>query len=254
MKIIKSLLLASTMMFASAPFNDGGCTANAAPSLSKAEVKKTVHGVAVSPYVRKVRIVMFEKGLEHELKEVLPAKILKALNQDVPAELTAISPLGKIPAYTEGSFTIADSGIIVDYLDRTNSANPLYPEDAKERARVEWFHKYADEVVAGVVLHKVFIERVLKPQILKADTDTLVVDQALREELPKVLQYLENELGNKQWIVGDKFTMADIALGSQFVNLTLSGEKIDAQIYPKFAAYIDRVHARDSFKKATAAQ
>jgi glutathione S-transferase len=49
-------------------------------------------------------------------------------------------------------------------------------------------------------------------------------------------------------MVGSRFSVADIALGSQFVNLMHAGERVDAGRWPNLAAYVERIHARPSFK------
>ncbi len=224
-------------------------TTPAVPLVSVTSNSKKVYGVAVSPFVRKVRVVMIEKSIPYELEEILPTKLLKAMNKDVPESFSKVSPLGKIPAYSEGDFSIADSAVIVDYLDRTHPNPPLYPKDPKAHARADWFHKYADEVVSGVVMSKIFMERVIKPQILGQSANEEGVQEAIQKDLPPIFDYLEKEIGEKKWIVGDDFTMADIALGSQFANLKMAEVTIDAAKYPKLASYIDRIFERESFKK-----
>ena len=84
----------------------------------------TVHGVPLSPFVRKVRIAMLEKGLAYDLVPVIP---LPPANND-PA-FRKMSPLGKIPAYEDGDFSISDSSVILNYLD--SNEPKLLPEDAQ---------------------------------------------------------------------------------------------------------------------------
>ncbi|HXF90674.1 MAG TPA: glutathione S-transferase family protein [Candidatus Nitrosotenuis sp.] len=249
MNFIKTLTLATSMMTLIGSFAPQSYAGSMKPTSETAQVKKTVYGVSVSPFVRKVRVVMIEKNLPYELKEVLPNKLLNALKQPIPEDFARVSPAGKIPAYQEGDFSLADSAVIADYLDRAFPGKSLYPTDPKSRAKTEWFHKYADEVVASVVIQKIFIERFVKPKVLSQETNEQIVQEALANELPPILGYLEKEIGDKKWMMGDEFTMADIALGSQFANLKLAGESIDATKYPKLAAYVERIHARDSFKQ-----
>jgi glutathione S-transferase len=59
---------------------------------------------------------------------------------------------------------------------------------------------------------------------------------------------LENEISNRQWLVADRFTVADIGVAAQFVNFQLAGCTVDAKRWTQLAAYIDRVHSRPSFK------
>lgn len=210
---------------------------------------RVVYGVAVSPFVRAVRVVMHELNIPYELKEVLPVKLLNALKMEIPADFAKVSPLGKIPAYTEGDFSLSDSRVISNYLHATTPGSTLYSKDAKEKARQEWFVKYTDEVIVPVIHGDILIERVVKKVVLKAETNEKVVQEALTTKLPPILDYLEKEIGDKEWIAGSHFSMADIAIGTLFAGLKTAGEKVDATKYPKLASYIDRIHDRDSFKK-----
>jgi glutathione S-transferase len=60
----------------------------------------TLHGATISPYVRKVAITLNEKGIEYNLNPVNPFP--------APKEHFEISPLGKIPAITDGDYSLAD--------------------------------------------------------------------------------------------------------------------------------------------------
>ena len=93
---------------------------------------RIVHGANASPFVRKVRVALAEKGLAYELKPIFPF--------NVSAEYKKISPLGKIPAYEEDGKTLADSSVICAYLERAHPEPALYPSDPYEygRARLWW--------------------------------------------------------------------------------------------------------------------
>ncbi|MDP3532400.1 MAG: glutathione S-transferase family protein [Alphaproteobacteria bacterium] len=212
--------------------------------------ERVVYGVSVSPYVRKVKVMLNEKKLPFKQSEVLPLIGLKATNSEIPDDFTKASPLGKIPAYSEKDWSIADSGVIGDYLEAQYPAIKLLPSDPRERARAKWFEKYGDETLANVIHTKIFIERVVKPLVFKQQTDESVVQKAISEELPPLFDYLEKEVGDKQFIAGNLFSIADIAIVTHFVSLEKSNVKLDAQKWPKLAAYVQRIIKRDSFQKA----
>src|SRR2546422_5505554 len=96
----------------------------------------TVYGIPLSPFVRKVRVAMAEKGLKYDLDPVIPV--------NVSPEYRKISPLGKVPAFRDGDRTLADSSVICSYLERTHPNPPLYPTDPYDYARALWFEEYAD--------------------------------------------------------------------------------------------------------------
>ena len=63
-----------------------------------------------------------------------------------------------------------------------------------------------------------------------------------------LFDYLESQLTG-DWLAGGQFSIADIAIGTQFVNLRLAGVGVDTVRWPKLSRYVARVHERPSFKK-----
>jgi hypothetical protein len=87
----------------------------------------TLYGALGSSFVRKAIVALTEKGITYDHDPVPPF---------VPnVEYRKISPLGKIPAYRGGDRTLADSWVIIAYLERTHPEPPLYPRDPYEYAR-----------------------------------------------------------------------------------------------------------------------
>jgi glutathione S-transferase len=199
----------------------------------------TLHGVNLSPFVRKVRVALAEKGIAHDQEQVLPF--------GQTPEFYAISPLGKIPVWQEGDFTLPDSSVIIDYLERTHPEPALYPTDARERAHALWLEEYADTRVVDV-LTTVFFQRFVAPTFLQQETDTALVEETLTERIPPVFDYLEQRIGDRDVLVGNHFSIADIAVTSPFVNFRIAGETPDAGRWPKLAGYVDRMFARPAYK------
>ena len=204
----------------------------------------TVHGIPLSPFVRKVRVALLEKGVAHDVNPVVP---IPPAN-DAP-EFRAVSPLGKIPAYQDGDFAISDSSVILNYLDAAEPNPKLIPDDPKARARALWFEELADSRLAEGV-GPVFFQRIVNPKIMNQPTDEAAVQTALTETLPPVFEYLEGQLQDEEALVGGRFSIADVAVGSMLRQFQMAGESVDAAKYPKLAAYAERVLARPSFKTA----
>ena len=78
--------------------------------------------------------------------------------------------------------------------------------------------------------------------------------QTSLEQLPSLLDYLEASLQDNDFMVGDRLTVADIAIASQFVNFGHGREKIDHQRWPQLTAYVERLHQRPSFAQLIAAE
>lgn len=200
---------------------------------------RTVYGVSASPFVRKVRVLLAEKNLDYQLEPVFPGP-------QAPPDWRQLSPLGKVPAFRDGDRTLSDSSVICAYLERVAPEPSLYPRDAFAYARALWFEEYGDGGLIPVFGPKIFFQRVVGPRFFNQPTDPAVVEQAIQTELPPLLDYLESQLSG-EFLVGDRFSIADIGVVSPFVNLRYAGVDVDAARWPKLADYVRRVTARPSF-------
>jgi len=208
----------------------------------------TLFGAPVSPFVRKVMVALAEKGIAYEHDPVVPAVApaeFKRVSKDV-------SPLGRIPAYRDGDFALADSSVIIAYLERVKPSPALYPSDTRDYARALWFEEYGDGGLAPIIGGKIFFQKIAGPAFFKQPTDEAVVTKAINEELPPLLDYLETQLGNGDWLVGRSFSIADVGVATQFAQASLCGVSPDAKRWPKLASYVDRALARPSFAEAIA--
>lgn len=196
-------------------------------------------GTGLSPFVRKVQVTLAEKGLAFEHDPMVPF--------GVSDDYKRMHPLGKIPTLTDGERVLPDSSAICAYLERRHPAPALYPADPYEAARALWYEEFADAgLINGTIVP--FQERVVGPAFFKRASDAARIEQALKEILPPLFDYLEREIGDGEYVVGNRFSIADIALGTQFVNFDHGQERVDASRWPRLAAYVERLHARPSFK------
>lgn len=201
--------------------------------------KPILHGVNLSPYVRKVRVALAEKGIAYDAVPVMPFG---------PREdYLKLSPLGKIPCYQEGDFTLPDSSAILAYLERKQPEPPLYPADAREYARSLWYEEYADSKLAAICTVP-FFQRVVQGKLMKQKVDEAAVHRVLSEDAPPAFDYLEGELAEREFLAGGRFGVADIAVASFFVSMEHGGETVDAGRWPRLADYLARIHGRPAYK------
>lgn len=198
----------------------------------------TIHGAALSPFVRKVRVLMAEKSLPYDLNPVTPFA--------PPPNWKQLSPLGKIPAYQDGAFSVADSSVICAYLERKHPSPPLYPKNDEDWAHALFFEEYADTKLFEVCA-PVFFQRVIRGKMMKQAPDEEAVKKAEADQ-PPVFDWLESKAPDGDAIVGGRFSIADISIASPITNLQHAGGGIDAKRWPKLAAYVARTQARPSFK------
>jgi glutathione S-transferase len=198
-----------------------------------------VYGASMSPYVRKVLAFGTEKGLELENKPI-------GIGSDDPA-FRAASPFGKIPAFEDGDFKIADSSAIIAYLDALRPGPNLIPTEARARARCVWWDEFADTMLMDCG-RKLFFNRVVAPLFMGRAGDLEAADKAEREQLPPLLDYLEGQVPDAGgYLVEDRVTLADIAVASPLVNL-IHHLKLDLARWPRTLAYMEAMHARPSLR------
>jgi len=198
-----------------------------------------VHGVHLSPFVRKVLLTLEYKGIPYESVDVFPGS-------DEP-EFRAISPLGKIPVLEDDGFTIPDTSVICRYLDRVHPDNPIYPADAQLEAQACWLEEFADskliEACAGL-----FRQKFLNPAMFNTPTDEAVVTDILENQMPGLLDYLESQTPESGVLVGDAISIADFAVVTCFLQASYGDFEVDGETHPKLRAYLDRCLSNDLVK------
>ncbi|MEP7154489.1 MAG: glutathione S-transferase family protein [Betaproteobacteria bacterium] len=207
-----------------------------------------IYGVPVSVHTRKVIVAAIEKNLPYQLTAVVPV-----IPGNPPANWRTLSPTGLIPVLSDGDFTLADSTAICVYLERTHPTRPLYPADAKENAQVLWFEQYAGGTVFRNVVHPIFREVFVQPNVNKVPTDAAKVDAVLAGAAPEVFGYLESVAGDG-FLVGPRMTMADVAVVSNLITFQYIGFELDASRYPKLKTLFERVIAQPAMRKAIQAE
>ena len=169
-----------------------------------------VFGSTLSPYVRKVMVFGAEKGLELELQ---PA----GMGRGGP-EFEAASPFRKMPGFKDGDFLISDSSAIVTYLEAKYPEPNLIPPSPEARARTIWFDELADTLMMAAG-GAIFGNRFVKPRVLKMDCDHAAAEQAERELLPPIFDYLDGVIPASGFLgdgaVGDPLSASPASFNKQ---------------------------------------
>jgi glutathione S-transferase len=201
-----------------------------------------VLGAGVSPFVRKVRAFLAEKGQTYQHEPVNPFA--------PPEGWRDLSPLGRIPAFRDGDRVINDSSVICQYLERRFPEPALYPRDAYDFARALWIEEFMDGGLVPIVGPKLFRALVLQPLLTRKpadDASEAAARKAWDEEVAPLLDYLERTLGDREWFAGERISVADLAVASPFVNARFAGFAPERARWPRLRAFLDRVWQRPSF-------
>lgn len=198
-----------------------------------------LYGSSMSPFVRKVLAYCGERNIEVELQPT-------GFPNHLPEYLEA-SPFRRMPALRDGDYLLADSSAIIHYLEAKYPDRPLIPADARLRGKTIWFEEFADTILFACGA-KIFFNLVVAPRFLGRPGDPEVAAAAERDELPPILDYLEKVAPDEGgYLVGDRLTLADIAVAGPFANLRHTRTNVDPERYPRTLAYIDRILSRPSF-------
>ena len=187
------------------------------------------------PYSQKVRIVLAEKDLEHELVHVDLAK-----GDHKTAEFRKLNPLGKVPVLVDEDVVVYDSTIIDEYLDEEYPNPALMPEDSGNRARVRLLEDFCDNFF---IPQTIFILTELHRSDAERDQEKL---RRYSGEIQRVLQWLEPQLAGKSFLVGE-FSLADAAFAGRAVILSQLGIDIDARLH-NVTGWIARLYERPSVR------
>jgi len=198
-----------------------------------------VIGSYLSPYVRKVLVVLWLKGVPYEVDPIVPF-----YGDD---RFSEISPIRRIPVLIDDQVTLPDSSVICQYLEDRYPDPALYPERITDRARARWLEEFADSRMGEVFIWRLFNQVAIKPAVWGEPTDPAVVENVLKSDIPQILDYLERQVPAQGFIFGN-LSVADISIACFFRNAGFARFRIDAADWPRTAAFVERVLKLDAFE------
>ena len=200
----------------------------------------TIIGSYLSPYVRKVLACLEIKQIAYEIDPIVPYFGNEAFS--------AISPLRRIPVLVDSAVTLTDSTVICEYLNEAYPGPALLPATPERRARSRWLEEYADTRMGDVFIWHYYNQLVIRKKVWRREPDRAVLDAAVNEEIPGVLDYLEGVAPAEGWLFDD-IAVADIAIASFFRNAQFAGFEFDAARWPRTTAFVGRVLAHSALAR-----
>jgi glutathione S-transferase len=192
-----------------------------------------IHHHPRSTYSRRVRIALIEKNIPHELVELDMAK-----KEHKQSPYLKLNPYARVPALQEDGFLLYESTAILNYLEATHPQPALVPADARGRALVDMHMKLCDLQFTRQSGTIIFPKRFLP----KERWDMEVIAKS-KSEIEKHLDVLEqNYLAGREYLVGDKFSLAEVCYAPFLQFLPL----MDITPPPAVAAWSARMLARPS--------
>lgn len=202
-----------------------------------------VYGAAFSVYVKAVRLVLEEKGVDYELHEVDPFAA-----DGPPAEHLERHPFGKIPAFEDGRVRLFESEAIARYIDDAYPGPPLQPVDPVARALMSQTISVLRSYAYPTWVWTVYIERISKPgRGEKPD------EAAIAGAMPKVeacARIIAQAMGDRPFLAGETPTLADCFAAPMLACLMEApeGASVLAEV-PTLSAWWDRMRARKTVQR-----
>jgi glutathione S-transferase len=170
----------------------------------------------LSPFARKVRIVLAEKSLDFTMKS---EKVWERR-----PEFLALNPAGEVPVLIEPDSTVlAGCDAIVEYLDEVYREKLLIGINAIDRAEVRrlvaWFDIKMDREVTGNLVG----EKMMKRMIGEGQPNSQAI-RAGHANLPHHLDYIGYLVDRRRWLAGDHFSVADITAAAHLSTLDYLGD------------------------------
>lgn len=194
-------------------------------------------GTPGSPFSRKVRIVLEERGIPYEYIVERPS---------VPgSRVPQFNPLGKIPVLVfDDGRALYDSPVIVEYLDMQGDGPKLIPERFEERIEVKRWEALGDGIAEATVL----INHEYREPQEKQRAQAWFERQ--RAKIDRGLATMEKDLGAEAFCFGKRFTLADVAAGYALDYLDQALPEVDWRTaHPALRRLGQRLAARPSFSR-----
>ena len=178
----------------------------------------------------KVRLLLKQLSLPHE---VVRLDLFKGEARTAGYRKT--NPFGRVPYIVEDGFQLAESNAILLYLAR---GSPLLPGDARAQALIQqWMFFEQNQVELNIGLPRIF-RKLHSPEAEQ-------LDSYFRPRAAAALKVLERHLASRSWLVGEQYSVADIAL---FAYTHLGPEAgHDLAALPSVSAWLARVRAQPGF-------
>jgi glutathione S-transferase len=198
----------------------------------------TLYYHPLASFCHKVLIALYENQTTFE------GQIVDLADERSAAEMLAFWPVGKIPVLRDSSRdrTVPETSIIIEYLTRYYPGpQALLPEDVDTALDARLWDRFFDLYV-GVPMQKIVTDR-LRPS---GRSDVEGVEQA-KHSLRQAYTVAERKLENREWVLGDAFSMADCAAAPALfyadIALPFSAD------FPNLKAYFERLLGRPSFAR-----
>ena len=200
---------------------------------------RTLYHQPLSPYCRKIRIVLKEKGQSFDL--------VVERDWDRRPEFLAMNPGGDLPVLVEPDGTVfSGHAAITEYLDEAYPDHPLIGFSPKDRAEARRLAGWFDVKFQAEVSRYLLGEKLVKRQMRKGETDAAAIRAGLHN-IHHHLDYIGYLCERRRWLAGDDVSIADIAAAAHVSAVDYLGD-VPWEDHPEARAWYQRFKSRPSMR------
>lgn len=203
-----------------------------------------LYHVALSPFCRKVRLVLAEKKIECELTE--------ERYWDASTDFLRRNPAGKVPVLRLDGLTMAESTPICEYIEEKYPDPKLLPEEPEARYETRRLVAWFDDKFHSEVTSKLLYERVNKKLMAKGFPDSSSV-KAGAKAIKFHIDYMTWLLDRRKWLAGNAMTLADFAAAAHFSALDYISD-VDWHRSESVKNWYAKIKSRPAFRNILADQ
>ena len=189
----------------------------------------TLYSGITCPFSQRCRFVLYEKGMDFEIKDV------DVFNK--PEDLALMNPYNQVPVLVERDLILHESNIINEYIDERFPHPQLMPGDPVMRGR------------GRLVLYRMEKELFSLVQVLENPESTNKEQAKAREAIGNGLTLLAPSFTKNKYILGDDFSMIDVAMSPLLWRSDYYDIKLGKSAAP-LLKYAERIFQREAFIEA----
>jgi glutathione S-transferase len=200
-----------------------------------------IHGILGSPFVRSAQMACEEKSAPYRVAELAPGTLRGA-------DYAKLHPFARVPTIEHGDYRLYETQAILRYIDAAFPEPSLQPRDPRAIGRMnqiiginDW---YFFPKVAGIVV----FNRIVGPKMMGTTPDEAAIAAAL--PMGRIcIDELGRLLGDQEFLVGGRLTIADLMLAPQLDFFQATPEGSDLLKDSPLAAWLTRMNARPSMQR-----
>jgi len=198
----------------------------------------TLYSHPISPNAKRIRILARELGLDFDVKNLDFGK-----GEHKAPDYLAKNPNGLVPTVEWDGRTLWESPAILYEIASAHPQAGLVPEDLALRSEMlRWMFWNTSHL--GPAVFRVALETYIKPTFLDQQPDPEKIESNTRD-FEKYAGVLNGHLDGRDWILGERFSIADITVGTSVDVTRVTEISLDAT--PAVAAWFGRLSERPSW-------